>query len=194
MTLYAHSANKDGTWHTLEDHLLETAEIARDSCSIDRLKDVAYNLGIIHDLGKAHSKFQSKLTGESRESFDHPGYSIFLVENMLMEELPYILNDLRFAEIVCGHHKGLQDISGKKERLFKVSEEVRDFVQSIKKNLKQVNNVKINYYDSLFLFSWLCSSDWVDTSRHFQTYIKRENHMPLNVEERIRGYLNGFSK
>src|SRR5690606_34612377 len=59
--LLAHSRNDAGVAHTLDDHLRGTAELARRFAEPLGIPDLAYWVGLWHDLGKASCTFQSYL-------------------------------------------------------------------------------------------------------------------------------------
>ena len=61
MTYYAHT-RESGQWQTVKDHLLGTAEKAK-SFAIPALKESAYLVGLLHDLGKYSDDFQRRLNG-----------------------------------------------------------------------------------------------------------------------------------
>lgn len=55
----------------LKDHLEEVANLCKEYCEIEDYKDMAYILGLYHDIGKYSLKFQNKLLGKNHNSFDH---------------------------------------------------------------------------------------------------------------------------
>lgn len=191
--LYAHSENNDGVLHTLEDHSIHTANLAEDICKVERLKDIAYMLGLCHDLGKAYQEFQDRLTGKNKESFNHPGMSIVLIRKYF----PELLSRERLEEIISGHHRGL-NIAIPKDYLLEerlgVPAQVEKFVESMKPYTRQMTKQKVSYHDSLYLAGCLFCADWQDTGKHFQTYIKRQRNIQLDVKESIEKYVNSLIK
>jgi CRISPR-associated endonuclease/helicase Cas3 len=190
--LYAHSANQDNNWHTLEDHSLGVASLSFDLCKIERLKDIAYNLGLLHDLGKAYPEFQERLTGKNLESFNHPGFSVYLVKDVLK-----VINNVRLEEIINGHHRGLDNAGLREYHLEEkhgIPQEVYDFIQLLKPFIKQTVKQKISYLDSLYLSGCLFAADWLDTGKHFKTYTKNQKSIPLNTEVSIERYINDLTK
>jgi CRISPR-associated endonuclease/helicase Cas3 len=196
-TLYAHSANGKGEWHKLEDHLLNTALLSYNMCKIERLKDIVYMLGLFHDLGKSYQEFQDRLTGKNKNSFNHPGLSVFLIQKRFMQTS---INS-QLEEIINGHHRGLGNIVRKDnkliERSFVITEQVDDFIKLLNPHVKNVNQIfkqKISFHDSLYLSGCLFAADWCDTSEHFQTYYKEQKFISINIEESIEQYINEISK
>jgi CRISPR-associated helicase Cas3/CRISPR-associated endonuclease Cas3-HD len=96
---FAHSANDDGKWNPLRNHLAEVAERARGFAAAFEAGDDAYLAGLLHDLGKYGDLFQKRLQG--RESgLDHwsMGASVCLERYRSCET----------ALAIQGHHVGLQ--------------------------------------------------------------------------------------
>ena len=59
--LYAHSPNAAGVWQPLDEHLRNVAALAESFGSHFGAADMCHNAGILHDAGKAHSKWQDYL-------------------------------------------------------------------------------------------------------------------------------------
>ena len=95
--LHAHSANDEGEWHDLADHLRTVAEIAGRFCEPFGSYDAGYYAGLWHDIGKFNPEFQRYLAGELRRGPDHKGAGAKLALRHL-EPL---------ALLVQGHHGGL---------------------------------------------------------------------------------------
>jgi len=58
---YAHTSGETGEWHKLADHLQAVAESARSLAEAFGAGEVAYWVGLLHDLGKFSPGFQSYL-------------------------------------------------------------------------------------------------------------------------------------
>ncbi len=56
--LYAHSANSQGQRHKLDDHLKEVARLAKKFADKFGAGELAYWVGLWHDLGKSSRDFQ----------------------------------------------------------------------------------------------------------------------------------------
>lgn len=70
--LFAHSAPgmPDGRWHRLDDHLHAVGKIAKDNAEKFEAGALGQAAGLLHDLGKYGSVFQSYLRGDG-SSVDH---------------------------------------------------------------------------------------------------------------------------
>lgn len=58
---YAHSPGPSGRWHPLVEHLVAVAEMARSFADAFGMGDLAYLVGLLHDLGKFNPEFQRYL-------------------------------------------------------------------------------------------------------------------------------------
>ena len=97
---HAHSANDNGEWHGLVEHLEKVAEIAGGFCEPFGSHDAGYYAGLWHDIGKFNPEFQRYLADELRRGPDHKGAGAKLALQHL-EPL---------ALLVQGHHGGLKAI------------------------------------------------------------------------------------
>lgn len=50
--LYAHTPNDEGEWHFLDKHLKNVADMAQGFTDKFGIGDLAYWIGLWHDLGK----------------------------------------------------------------------------------------------------------------------------------------------
>ena len=57
---YAHTSGATGEWHKLADHLQAVAERARSFAEPFSAGEVAYWVGLLHDLGKFSPGFQAQ--------------------------------------------------------------------------------------------------------------------------------------
>lgn len=108
MTYYAHT-RESGQWQTVKDHLLGTAEKAK-SFAIPALKESAYLVGLLHDLGKYSDDFQRRLNGADIR-VDHSTYGA----KEIFEKCEGNLLGTIFAYAVAGHHAGLPNLGNKGE-------------------------------------------------------------------------------
>lgn len=108
MTYYAHT-RESGQWQTVKEHLLGTAEKAK-SFSIPALKESAYLVGLLHDLGKYSDDFQRRLKDASVR-VDHSTYG---AQEIFKKYDGNLLSKI-FAYAVAGHHSGLPDLGNKGE-------------------------------------------------------------------------------
>jgi CRISPR-associated endonuclease/helicase Cas3 len=75
---YAHSLQNEppSKWHKLEDHLIQTSNLASDFASVFGAAEWASLAGILHDLGKYSKEFQKYLlsqNGNDAHIEDAPG-------------------------------------------------------------------------------------------------------------------------
>lgn len=126
MPYYAHTdpempgkRPEDGAnWQLLEDHLQETAELARKFASQFGAGDWGYVAGLLHDLGKAADEFQAYLLRENGlDDSEYDGCGAGRVNHssagaMLAEE-QFSYDNRPFGKIlaylIAGHHAGLPD-------------------------------------------------------------------------------------
>ncbi len=100
---YAHTTDSrdKSTWQPLKTHLTNVAEIASAFASDFNGKEFAYASGILHDIGKYSSEFQSLLDG-ARIRVDHS------TAGAIESRRKYPILQSRVLEyVVAGHHAGL---------------------------------------------------------------------------------------
>jgi len=99
--LWAHSANDHGARHALADHLRGTAERARAFGDAFDAGDLAWFLGLVHDVGKGHCSWQDGLLAAEktakRVGIDHKYAGTWLARHAAGQ----------LAMCVQGHHGGL---------------------------------------------------------------------------------------
>ena len=103
---YSHTPNKQGQWKCLDAHLREVAELARQFANAFGQGDLAYLIGLAHDLGKLLRAFQRYLLAiahsEQSEKVPHAwvGAAVFAQRrrNILWEGI---------CLPIAGHHSGL---------------------------------------------------------------------------------------
>ncbi len=99
---FAHSSqNPDrSNWQSLSSHLHGVANLASQHANAFNASDLAYVVGLLHDLGKYTSKFQARLAG-SPEKTDHATAGA----QVLFKRYAQLGKLLAYA--VAGHHAGL---------------------------------------------------------------------------------------
>lgn len=99
---YAHSTdNPDkSTWQSLEEHLLAVANLAEEFAAAFAAEKWGRNAGLLHDAGKATSRFVERLEGSSRR-VDHSTFGA-----RLAAEHTGNLGRL-LSYVIAGHHGGL---------------------------------------------------------------------------------------
>ncbi|WBB78157.1 CRISPR-associated helicase Cas3' [Micromonospora sp. WMMD882] len=111
--LWAHSpAPGTDVWHSLEDHLRGTAELARRFATPFGGGDLAYWFGLLHDCGKASDAWQQRLAEvagtDGRVGIDHKAFGA---------RLAYERGLGMFSIGIFGHHGGLLDAGVFRARL-----------------------------------------------------------------------------
>ena len=103
--LYAKSAPD---WTPLKDHLIHVGKAAKVFANhINMDEDLAYKGAILHDIGKAHPRFQKRLKGEDSNSivFRHEISSLLFLSSFPEKDYPALI------EMVAGHHKSVKNDS-----------------------------------------------------------------------------------
>ena len=173
---YAHSENNHGEKHILSKHLKRTSELAESFVNSPTLKPIFRMAGLLHDLGKYQTEFQTYLIkGGKRGSVPHSvwGAGYARIKGM---------NEIAFA--IDGHHKGLPNKSNLKNDTEAFSRnEIPGFDNVFKTFLSdnvitenELTIPKIEQQDVLqkelfirYLFSALTDADWLDTEEHFDS-------------------------
>ena len=177
MEFYAHTG-ENGKRQLLRDHLIGAGELAR-SFAIPELKNSAYLVGLVHDLGKYSKEFQERLLG-AQVSVDHSTYGA----RVICEKLDKTLLGMMFAYIVAGHHAGLPDKGNKGENADATTLRARlkkecpdagawqseldiDTTSAKAEMMKFAGGMDGTDYEFLirYLFSCLVDADFIDTER-----------------------------
>lgn len=92
----------DSRKQSVQDHLEKTAELAA-SMAMDPWKDVVFDIGLLHDIGKYQASFQKKIRGENIR-VDHSTCGAAVAAKKF--SMPAAV----FMEYcIAGHHAGLPD-------------------------------------------------------------------------------------
>lgn len=187
----AHKREQDNKIQTVKEHSNQTAEIC-EKCSIKELKNIAYNIGLLHDVGKYQKSFQERINGKNIR-VEHSMCGALVAEKKYSRILR-----LLFQYCIAGHHSGIPNgglkidtedmstLSGRLKRQFEdyneyekelVLKEIdeNNFNEYIKKDCNKVEDV-IEKYAFLvrYLFSCLTDADTIDTA-DFCNAIKYKN-------------------
>lgn len=124
----AHREKTDGDGareQSLVDHLLDTAELAREAAAPLPLSATATILGMLHDAGKSQAAFQGLLLGDHKKHVNHSSAGacyLLLRLTAMKENLPLPEDDeAHFAPIcecltyVITAHHGLYDFIGRRD-------------------------------------------------------------------------------
>ncbi len=184
--IYAHSANGEGKWHPLAEHLSGVAELAAQFAGSAGWKEEALLAGLLHDLGKYGDRFQARLHGKD-SVLDHwsQGASLALTE----------YRAIAASLAIEGHHIGLQrgNPTGLKrlhpDRLAAALPPGRSLSDSDLNRLrsratddglmlekpnslavapKSFEHAVATMLDERLLFSCLVDADFLDTEAHFE--------------------------
>lgn len=98
--MYIGHKREDGTEQPLIDHLLGTAEAARNNAMSFGNGTMAYLCGMLHDIGKYSDDFQNRIKNDARRC-DHStaGAKLAFEKNPVLGKL--------MAYCIAGHHSGL---------------------------------------------------------------------------------------
>ena len=169
---YAHSANGDGRWHSLEEHLRAVAELAKEFSRPFGGEEFAYYAGLWHDLGKFDPEFQRYLAGERSRGPDHKGAGTMLAKQHLGPG----------GLIIQGHHGGLRanrHLQGwlEEKATAKAAIAALESARQAIPELEPSQQIKIPEFmrrDRLkqelwlrMIFSALVDADYLDTEQHF---------------------------
>ncbi len=206
MEYWAHSENKEGSKHSLPQHLVETAELAALFTEQEVYKPLFYFVGLLHDLGKYQPEFQHYLeNGGRRGSVPHASWGAGYARREGLLEASIAID---------GHHKGIPNASVWKNNTEQFKRgEVHGFENVIDAFLKDTGNQQglskkgtlLNFTDPLkretfirYLFSALTDSDWLSTEKHFEKDIfnSRVNlNLPIaDMIEKLNIETSGKSK
>lgn len=182
--IYAHSKKGEPpvNWQPLEEHSGNVAKWAAIFAETFCSQDWAYNVGLLHDLGKADSSFQGYLIRENGlDDFDydsgrvnHSSAGAAFAEEKLGPFVGRVL-----AYIAAGHHAGLPDwypaetgnaalsirLKEGKENL----ERIREYADSFFSNFKSISQAPSFVKSPDFhlwvrmLYSCLVDADFLDT-------------------------------
>lgn len=109
---FAHSigGRSQDDWQRLDEHLNEVANLASRFAAAFGTAKAAGLAGLLHDLGKYSSAFQSRLSG-APESVDHSTAGAVEVMGLVKGGRDLVAAEL-IAYAIAGHHAGLPDKFG----------------------------------------------------------------------------------
>ncbi len=192
--LWAHSANDHGARHALADHLHGTAGRARAFGDAFGAGDLAWFLGLVHDVGKGHCAWQDGLlaaekTGR-RVGIDHKYAGTWMARRAAGQ----------LAMCVHGHHGGLPALADLTGDLNRASGGVvRDWEATAARVAEVVPEISASSTASLLppwatdtaadptaldlltrmTFSALVDADFLDTEAHFSGMSRPSGGVPI---------------
>jgi CRISPR-associated endonuclease/helicase Cas3 len=179
--LYAHTPPPGSDrWHLLSDHLRGTATLAYRFAEPFGGADVAYALGLVHDLGKAACAWQDRLVAVAST-----GEAVRIDHKVVGTQTAEALGLGPFALAVWGHHGGLVDAKALRREVLARRKRDASSVASAEAAVGQVLPELVSLApievpaawrcrDSnagelalRMLFSALVDADFLDTAAHF---------------------------
>lgn len=176
--IYAHTPAKGTTkWHFLDVHLLQVASKASTYAKEFNASEIAYLLGLWHDLGKLNPEFQNYLIaqheGRHHSSVPHAIWGAALAYRLF--------NQGRWQEIalpILGHHAGLHDVGDASTKLSQFLQQKPNCLLTMSEALKKLNASASNFkllvqtphqreFFIRMIFSSLVDADYIDTESHF---------------------------
>lgn len=178
----------------LRDHLQNVADLARAFAPLPILKDMAYQCGLYHDVGKFAVKFQNYIRGKYHGRVDHSTAGAqLLVKNRTLASI---------YEAICiaGHHTGLLDLGNRiaegEDGTFcdRLKKKIPDYssyktemgepmkIEVEQKNLADPSHFVFNTLLIRMLFSALVDADFLDTETYMNHGIIRRGNFS-SVEE-----------
>jgi CRISPR-associated endonuclease/helicase Cas3 len=192
--LFAHTPNDKGDWHELGDHLEGVANCAKQFADKFHAGDLAYWIGLWHDLGKSNPEFQDYLEACSRnekhEKVPHAIWGAVLAYRLLSHNT----KDDRWKEMaltIAGHHGRIDQPGSLSQRLeehvknnYKIFQHVVDYVKKIPPPPNVTLPKLARTHRELFIrmvFSALVDADYLNTEKHFKEnqYLLRHKQQPL---------------
>lgn len=107
---FAHSGSLVDTsdWQPLKSHLNQVALLAAQSAQVFGASDLAYLVGLLHDLGKYSAEFQARLNGDPARADHATAGAKVVVEHIVKVMGPqYMPLAKLLAFAIAGHHAGL---------------------------------------------------------------------------------------
>jgi len=177
--LFSHTPQK-GKWHSLQDHLLSTAERARTLAEPFGCGTLAYWLGALHDIGKTNLDFQERLkrlaAGRPANRVPHSIWGAALMYRALWNGKTDGWKDIVLP--IMGHHTSLADGGLAEQTLLHFLEGNPDALQTMQNYLQETElklpRIKIHALPPCrremrirMLYSALVDADRLDTEKHF---------------------------
>nr|MDT0663467.1 CRISPR-associated helicase Cas3' [Micromonospora sp. DSM 115978] len=177
--LWAHSpAPRTDNWHGLREHLLSTGLLAQRFAAPFGGGDLAYTLGVLHDVGKASCTWQAglaKVAGSDRPvGIDHKGLGTRIARERGLGS---------FALGIYGHHGGLIDADALTQQLSaslaragdvaSAETALPDLLPGLPDDLSQVipaqwqSDPLVGEMAMRLCYSALVDADSLDTAAHF---------------------------
>lgn len=204
---YAHSVNSSGNRHPLVDHLNAVAALARDHARNLGAQELAYYLGLWHDLGKFDSAFQEYLLACERDPAAHRRGPDHKAAGALLAEKHSGLAAL----LIHGHHGGLDSPALLKNwladrRLNSTIEGAQQLASQALPDLEPAAQLPLPSHAisdarsaEMFLrllFSAIVDADYLDTEAHFRatTSSARVTASLAGLLDAVNHHVDGLSR
>lgn len=202
--LYAHSPNDKGQWHSLEEHLREVARLARGFADKFGAGELAYWVGLWHDLGKSMPGFQDylKACSQNQQStkVPHAIWGAALAYRLLSQNG----ENERWKEIalmIAGHHGGLDQPGSLSQRIVQQDGAILKMVLEYARSLPPPPAVKLPELNSIqrelyirMVFSALVDADYLNTERHFNKKQYELRQQWARLEDLLERFYDNQSK
>jgi len=185
--IYAHSANANGDWHPLAEHLQCVSRLATNFAANTTWRNEAALAGLLHDLGKYADRFQARLIGQD-SGLDHwsQGAWVALAEHRVIAAALAIqghhvglqrantdaLRRMNLQSLTQSHPFGLALSDANHMRLKQRAEADGLIFQTPAQTALPIQNgmahAVANMLDVRLLFSCLVDADFLDTESHFE--------------------------
>lgn len=180
LRVYAHTPGPNGDWHDLDSHLVAVATQAREFAAPFDCGDLAYWLGIWHDLGKINPDFQQYLKaryqGQSHRRVPHAVWGAALAYYLLRPKADSGAVWKAVSLPLAGHHTGLHDggvlaqeldefLTSNRQAVASMASYAKDLSAPPSTCLANVGNTREELLIRM-LFSCLVDADYLDTERH----------------------------
>lgn len=210
---WAHTPSDDsgGKPHDLLKHLQDTAKLAQQFAKVFGAGNLAYLLGIWHDLGKYNPEFQQYLRDAKKAKEEgkelgckgppHAIWGAMLLQNRLGQhpQIPTLTLP------VLGHHAGLEDAGEGEQKMLEepeTSEKLEMMLEAIQKfGLHPAGNPERipeqPYQQELFtrmVTSALVDADFLDTEKHFGSEKPGARKHNLDIPELWQRFGTGRQK
>lgn len=149
---YLAHIKENGESQTVLEHCRNTAELCR-AFALPELKELAYTLGYLHDLGKYSPQFQALIRGQCNDKPEHSLDGALYVRNCSSKPADSLWQML-LELCILGHHTGIPDCGGR----FDISKDktlkgrlkragfTADYSPYIGDELPAIDGAKINKY------------------------------------------------
>lgn len=202
MPYFAHTNDTpdQSQWELLGDHLKKAADYAAKIGDKFGSRKWAYLLGLWHDIGKYHWRFQKKIRGEWNNQPHAPAgaYLAFTRGQEVSMKMAYTL-----AQVIGGHHSGLHDRLDLNDLLGNGREDWPEVVSRMPDNVREHplpdlpdwldpdDPVSLDLW-TRFLFSALIDADRIMTEHYASPYVSIQRRDTKREQTALRDLISDF--